>query len=102
MGFEIRRNLHLKAHHVCRIVLVLLAAFIAADRHPEIDLRRWRVRVGLAQRNFVPAEHVLFVVVFVVLADYNPDVLLVPTPSTPGSHRAPLPDLRRVTAEGGK
>jgi len=87
MGFEIRLKIHLEAKQVGGIVGIFFAAFVAAHGQAKVDLWRWRERVGLTERNFVSAVKILMAVEFLVLADYNPTVRFVLTPTVPCAHR---------------
>jgi hypothetical protein len=86
MGFEIRLKIHLETKQLGGIVRILFAAFVAPHRQAKIDFRRRSERVGLAERNFVPAVQILMPVEFLVLADYNPTVRFVLTPAVPCGH----------------
>jgi hypothetical protein len=86
MGLEIRLKIHLEAKQIGGIVSILFAALVATHGQAKIDLRRRSECVGLAERNFVPAVKILMPVEFLVLADYNPTVRFVLTPTVPCGH----------------
>jgi len=74
--FKVRRQLHLEPHHVRGIVGMFLAAFIALHRQEEINRRRWGECVRFAQWDLVPAEKILVIVEFAILADDNPAIII--------------------------
>jgi len=55
---------------------MFLAAFIALHRQEEINRRRWGECVRFAQWDLVPAEKILVIVEFAILADDNPAIII--------------------------